>query len=98
MEGLSHRDTLPPPPPVGGGGGLQSYCVCFVLLLYRGLDRYSMYVCMYVRVDGCMFVCISCMYTMYVYHVCLPCMYSVDVTMDVNHISICTCMYLYVYV
>ena len=70
MEGLSHRDTLPPPPPCGCGRGLQSYCVCFVLLFSRGLDRYSMYVCMYVCVDGCMYVCISCMYIMFVYHVC----------------------------
>ena len=69
MEGLSHRDTFPPPSPVGGGGGLQSYCVCFVLLLYRGLDRYSMYVCMYVWVDGCMYV-----YIMHVYHVCISCL------------------------
>ena len=66
--GVAPQGYVTPAPLVGGGRELQSYCVCFVLLLYRGFDRYNMYACMYVWVDGCMYLCITCIYAMYVYH------------------------------
>ena len=102
MEGLSHRDTLPRPPLWVGEGGCS--CIVFALCCcFTGvwIGRACMYACLYEWTDACMYVyiCVSCMYTMHVFHVCIPCMCSVDVKRGCTsykymymYVSPCVCM------